>query len=80
MAELPLTFMIPVPVQLERARGRASTSGPEKCFLQCRGTKMERAAIEQAADICGVSSGTFMRFTVMAMAEAVIKAHNNDSE
>lgn len=76
--EIPLTFIIPRPVEIERQRGLHSTLGPFGCLVQYRGTTIEKDKIKEAAAMCGVSYGTFMRCVVNDVAAQVLKLKSPD--
>jgi hypothetical protein len=54
-------LIIPIPTNLPVGYGIDSTSGPNKCLLQCRGLIKERELIQEAADRINLSYGMFMR-------------------
>ncbi len=70
---IPPYFIIPTPVEIPVQRGIASTNGPNGCLIQCRGTTMERDKIQRAANLLGLTYGTFMRRVVNDFADAVIQ-------
>jgi hypothetical protein len=76
---LPFSFVIPIPSPAARVFGRESTAGPLACFIVYRANTIERERIAIAADLCGVSSGTFMRSVVMNVVEEVLR-HTTDPE
>lgn len=72
MAEQPIYFVIPRPVEIPRQKGIHATNGPNKCLIQYKGTKPERDKIQRAADALGISYGCFMRRVVNDVADQVI--------
>ena len=55
------SYEIEIPRVYEKARGILATTGPNKCLITYRGTKMEKAKLRRAAMIVGVPLATFMR-------------------
>jgi hypothetical protein len=73
LKDLPLTFTIPVPSYIPRARGLNATSGPLACFIQYRGVKGERERLAEAAACFGISSAEMHRWIVNQVADQVLK-------
>ncbi|MCA2510509.1 MAG: hypothetical protein IM561_09015 [Microcystis sp. M60BS1] len=71
MEEIPVVMVLPLPTTIPQSYGLESTSGPNGCFIQCRGTKNEREKISKAAAKIGLSYGTFMRRVVNDAAEFI---------
>ncbi len=69
---IPPYFIIPTPVEIPRQKGIASTQGPNGCLIQCRGNTMERDKIQRAANLLGISYGTFLRRCANDLADQVI--------
>jgi hypothetical protein len=69
--EIPAVVTIPLPTEIPHSYGLEATSGPNGCFIQCRGTKMERDKIAAAAAKIGLSYGTFMRRIVNDVADFI---------
>jgi hypothetical protein len=65
-------LIIPIPSEIPTGYGIESTSGPNKCLIQCRGLLHERDKIQEAADRINLSYGTFMRRVVLDAAEYTI--------
>ncbi len=74
MSEIPLTFTICRPAEIDRVKGKGitSTGGPNGCFIQYRGTTQEKERIKEAASALGLSYGTFMRCITNDVAEQVL--------
>lgn len=70
--ELPTHLNLPIPTDIPYSYGIEATSGPYGCLIQCRATKKEREKIQRAAELCGVSYGTFMRRLCNDGADAII--------
>lgn len=70
--ELPISFTIPIPTPIPYSWGIEATSGPDGCFIQCRGTVPEREKIKTAAALLGLSYGGFMRRVLNDAADAII--------
>ena len=77
--DIPLSLNIPTPVPFERARAKGieSSTGPNGCLVQYRGTTFEKERIKRAAEYCGVSYGTFMRSVVTDAAAVIIAVCEN---
>lgn len=69
---LPLIFNVPIPSPMARVFGREATSGPLACFINYRGTTLEREQIAQAAALCGVTASTFMRSVIMTVVNDIL--------
>lgn len=78
--ELPVSLTLPLPTDIPYSYGIEATSGPEGCFIQCRGTKKERDKIHYAASLVGVSYGTFIRRLANDAADQIINLFGNPEE
>lgn len=76
--ELPVYINLPIPTEIPYSYGLEATSGPNGCFIQCRGTKPEREKIARAAALVGVSYGTFIRRLINDAADIIIKQQEQD--
>lgn len=78
--ELPISLTIPLPTQIPYSWGIEATSGPEGCFIQCRGTIPEREKIKRAAAVLGLSYGGFMRRVLNDTADVILRDLCDDEE
>lgn len=72
--KLPLHFTIQRPGPIARGVGIESTKGPNGCWLQSRGVKIEKRRAQIAAELCGITFSEFLRRALQDLSEEVIKA------
>jgi len=66
-----VSVTIPVPYSYELARGIHSTTS-HKGYLPCRVSKEEKKLIEDAAQFCGMSRSSFIRFCASKVAMKIL--------
>ena len=70
--KLPKEMTLPLPRTIEKGKGIASTSGPNKCLITYRGVVQERDKLTRAATYKGITAAMLHRCVVNDAADYIL--------